>query len=211
MIIVIIKVKLAKKVSCQYATKISKNLTYENCFVRILLGENMYYKAFYNENKKLIDDVGEKIIKMYQDYEKTTNADFLKKMSEEQAQEFLNKEPAFYEQHVVYEIYQNGYDPRAGRTLAVYLPTHFDRDFILSSCKSLFGEFSERDKKGCKNSNYREYREGVVDLVFKEEVDYRTSLNLIFTQDLPWQAGTYITDFVKYFNFLNKAPKGVIY
>ena len=173
----------------------------------------MLYKAFYEDNKKLIDNVSEKIIEMFRDYEKIVNARLLDKMSSEQIEEILNKQPAYYERYVIYEIYQNSYDPRGGKTLAVYIPSHFDREFILSSCQKLFGEYNLRDKKGCKESNYRVYENNETDLIFKDCIENKTTLNLIFTNTpiLQMTSCGYFQDYEKYIKFLSKAPKDLIY
>ncbi len=172
----------------------------------------MLYKAFYNENKQIIDKISEKIVEIYKKNEKIKNQRLLEKMEDKLKDEILNKQPAYLEQHVIYEIYQNSYDPRAGKTLAVYIPADFERSFVLQTCQELFGEFTIRDKKGCKESNYREYSENDLDLIFKEAIDYKTTLNLIFSNYHTLQplASPYYNDIEKYRKFLSKA-QDVIY
>lgn len=168
----------------------------------------LFNRNFYEFNKEAIEITAEKLKNLC----KEMILDDFSKESELKGKELkkhIEARACAIEQNVIYTIYPKAYDPRRGYVLAVYINSYFqDKEKLIELVKKYFGEFKLRDKKGCKTSNYRNYKEQSLDFVFEGEVingdGYKRSLNLIINGDI-------FKDKKKFYKWKDKAPKGIVY
>lgn len=166
-----------------------------------------FNRGFYTSNKEIIEKIAEKLKVFYKEIEKESYLEMGSKISPEQLEEIASGAALQKEEGATYSVFANSYDPRFGNTLVVYapMPKITDKAKIKEILKKYFGDCAYRTNKAlCKKTSYRNFNENAIDVVFEEDVNSNTRLNIIFND-------TSLKDEARFAKYWAKRPVGVIY